>query len=417
MKSKPGTAIGVLITLSCVLLAPLLADVPLIPRDIRLSPPDQPIPLTFFGMHIHRLGVDTGWPSIPFGSWRLWDARVTWPQIETKPGQYDWKLLDEYQRTAASKQVDLVYDLGGYAPEWYAARKDPSNYGDAQKGYASEPRDLDAWRTWVRAVATRYRGKFRAYELWNEPDMKGFKSPEQTAALVQLAQAAYQILKEVDPGAVVLSPAFGTAPGLARFLQLGGAAYCDAIAYHFYAGPRPPEAIVKQASDVHDAMRPFDVHKPIWDTEAGWDRDTMNPEDSAAYVARFLVLHWALGLHRFYFYSWDNQRFALRFVAPDGSGSTPAARAYAEVNRWLVGARMPACQAKGGLWTAELSREGGYHGRILWAVNQNMSFAIPPDWHAARLRKLDGSQQPVSPGTRVNVGNTPILIESQHPQL
>src|SRR5947209_6899798 len=33
----------------------------------------------YFGMHVHNAG---NWPSIAFGSLRLWDAGVAWPNLE-----------------------------------------------------------------------------------------------------------------------------------------------------------------------------------------------------------------------------------------------------------------------------------------------------------------------------------------------
>jgi beta-glucosidase/6-phospho-beta-glucosidase/beta-galactosidase len=33
---------------------------------------------------------------------------------------------------------------------------------------------MDYWRTFVRAVATRYKGQIEAYEIWNEPNLKMF---------------------------------------------------------------------------------------------------------------------------------------------------------------------------------------------------------------------------------------------------
>jgi hypothetical protein len=46
----------------------------------RIVTPSQPIPLSYFGMHIQHtaISVDTApltpWPSVPVPDWRLWDA-------------------------------------------------------------------------------------------------------------------------------------------------------------------------------------------------------------------------------------------------------------------------------------------------------------------------------------------------------
>jgi hypothetical protein len=398
---------------ACIIVLPLLGLVPFVPDDKILNPPDEPIPNTLFGLHIHRIGAGTEWPSIPFGGWRLWDARVAWSQVETKPGNYDWKLLDHYVEVAKEKHLDLMYELGGYSPSWRAARKDEKIFGEAYKGYASEPIYMNDWKSWVQTVSSRYKGKIRFYEIWNEPDMKGFKSPQGLDKMVEMSRIAYETIKKVDSNSLVLSPAFGTAQGLLEFLQRGGGKYCDIIAYHFYVGARPPEVIIKRLADVQEAMEKTDVHKPVWNTEAGWENGTMDSENSAAYLARFYILNWALGIKRCYIYAWDNQRMALHFLANSGSGTTPAATAYSEINNWLVGAMMISCEAKNGLWMAQITRPGGYKGRIIWTVDKNVSFKIPSQWHANYIRKLDGEKKSVATTPTPEISTTPILIETQ----
>ena len=54
--------------------------------------PTEQILVSYFGLHIHRIVQTqpwypkgdriTPWPSIKFGSWRLWDAYVAWPNLE-----------------------------------------------------------------------------------------------------------------------------------------------------------------------------------------------------------------------------------------------------------------------------------------------------------------------------------------------
>src|SRR4029079_4744700 len=43
------------------------------------------VPRTFFGLHDKSMQV---YSRVPFGSLRLWDAGVTWRDVETSPGTY-----------------------------------------------------------------------------------------------------------------------------------------------------------------------------------------------------------------------------------------------------------------------------------------------------------------------------------------
>ena len=36
----------------------------------------------YIGLHLHRADQGTAWPAAGFGSWRLWDANVAWPNLE-----------------------------------------------------------------------------------------------------------------------------------------------------------------------------------------------------------------------------------------------------------------------------------------------------------------------------------------------
>ena len=52
-------------------------------------------------------GSMLAYDTLRYGSLRLWDAGVTWPDIETSPGVYDWSRLDSLRapppRSTASR--------------------------------------------------------------------------------------------------------------------------------------------------------------------------------------------------------------------------------------------------------------------------------------------------------------------------
>src|ERR1700730_11831571 len=68
----------------------------------RLVPPSEVIPSSFFGLHIHHLTHGTPWPAVSFGSWRLWDAYLAWPNVEPQKGRWDFSQLDSYVSQAES---------------------------------------------------------------------------------------------------------------------------------------------------------------------------------------------------------------------------------------------------------------------------------------------------------------------------
>ena len=200
-----------------LLIALLLASIALLSRTCgSLVSPDGSyraigtdgvtVPESFFGMHIHRAvptaryPVPCAWPDVGFYGWRLWDSSVSWPALEPSSNQWVFATLDSCVALAEQEGAEVLLPLG-LTPAWASSRPDePSAYGP---GNAAPPRDLEDWRNYVRTVATRYKGRIKAYEIWNEPNLENFYSgtPE---VMVNLAREAYSVLKEVDPSIVVV---------------------------------------------------------------------------------------------------------------------------------------------------------------------------------------------------------------------
>ena len=168
------------------------------------------------------------------------------------------------------------------------------------------PPDIDAWATYVEAVARAGRGRVEAYEIGNEPNVERFWGgrPPDPAEYTQVLQAAYERIKAVDPAAIVVSG--GLAPvgriegqcngwegnncgamderEYTRQMLLSGAGdYLDAFGYHPYGFAYEPETAPQTVENgfafrgveiIHDILAQHGLaHKPIWATEFNWLRD------------------------------------------------------------------------------------------------------------------------------------------------
>jgi hypothetical protein len=272
------------------------------------------VPPAYFGMHFNRL--DTPWPAVApakLGAVRVWDADrnldgsgtgAQWAEINPAPGQYDWSGLDARVAAAEARGADVLYTLGGRTPRWASSRPDvPTPYGP---GGCAVPSTAALWQNWVREIATRYRGRIRYWEVWNEPDLDIFYcSP--AIDLIEMARLAREVLRQVDPQALLVSPAmsgFDGAGGLAHFLAGGGAAHIDIVAHHFYVDA--PEDVWQKVRELELLLSRLGLQGlPVWNTEQGWiDLDgpvnMLGEPLASAYVARSLLLNWAYGLKRFY---------------------------------------------------------------------------------------------------------------------
>jgi len=382
----------------------------------QLVPSSESIPPNFFSMHIHRAATGTPWPSVPIGSWRLWDALVSWPQIEPKRGQWNFELLDRYVSLAEEHKTEVLLPLG-LSPQWASAR--PLESSVYQSGNAAEPQDSVDWQNYVIAVVTRYKGRIGAYEIWNEPNNKGFWTGD-TQQMVSLTQEASEIIHRIDPAAQVVSPAATANSGvawLAQFLNLGGGKYVDVIAYHFYVSPQPPEAMVPLIQQVRQIMRDTGVSdKPLWNTESGWQVPKPFPslELAAAYLARAYILNWAAGVSRFYWYAWDNHAWvSLQTTEQDNRTLAPAGRAYGTIQKWLAGAELNGCEENADhVWVCRLTRNG-VPNWILWnplqTTTERRTYLFPQAWTDKSVMPLLGEAQPLS-GPVIEVSQTPELV-------
>lgn len=157
----------------------------------------------------------------------------------------------------------------------------------------------------------------------------------------------------------------------------------------------------------------FSLDSPFYRTPANvrpsgaHSNNSLSQDQAAAYVARSYTLLWAAGVSRFYRHAWDNLRMGL--LNCDGKTLKPSAGAYAQIEKWLVDARMQSCASTSdGTWMCNLVRNNRRR-YIVWHESQAKSFQIPSSWYAKRVTDLTGGQR-AAEGT-VEIGAAPQLVE------
>ncbi len=400
-------------------------------QTYRLRPPASTIPATHFGLIIHHLvqGATplTPWPSIPFGTWRLWDAYVVWANLEPQKGKWDFGTLDKYVSMAQQHDVQILMPIG-FPPSWASER--PKEAPAFRPGSAAPPRNMSDWENYVRTLATRYKGRIHYWELWNEPNLKPFYTGT-VPHMVELAKAAYTILKQVDPSNKLVSPpATGPDTGpswLASYLKAGGGRYADIVGFHFYE-MQAPEEMVPLIEKVKMVMEEGGVgDMPAWGTEIGWyiqnkagnvklsntSWRVLSSAQAQAYVARSYILTWAAGVRRLYWYDWDSSTEGL---AEPGGERKQAAYAYYITEKWLIGARMMSCDSDpSGTWVVHITRAGGYNGYIVWNVGGPKNFSIPQSWDVQDVWHIYDRTDTLPRAGSFVVGIEPVLLENKLP--
>ncbi|RME47559.1 MAG: hypothetical protein D6791_05565, partial [Chloroflexi bacterium] len=215
---------------------------------------------------------------------------------EPAKGQYNWGPLDAIVNTANARGVNVLFSVVK-APKW--AR--PGNTDWSVEGPPANPQDF---ADFMAAMAARYKGRVRAYEIWNEQNLgrEWGNEPIDAGRYVQLLAAAYKAIKAQDPSAYVISGAptptgvnnafaMDDALYLEKMYQAGLARYCDGIGVHPSGYNNPPDATASSWNDptapafkghrsfffrdtlwtYYAIMRKYgDGGKRLWPTEFGW---------------------------------------------------------------------------------------------------------------------------------------------------
>jgi hypothetical protein len=226
---------------------------------------------------------------------------IVWTSLEyTTKGTWDAWYLDrlDYCINAAQARGIKVLGMFGGTPPWANGGQD----------WRTPPTDTGDYADAARRIASRYRGRVAAWEVWNEPNLSEFWAGD-AEAYAQLLRAAYPAFKEGNPDALVVlaGPSSNDDAWIRQMYSLGAKDSFDVLGTHPYQGvaDAPPEAAddgsrwwFTHLPAVRNVMLEHgDGAKPIWFTEFGWSahanwagvenwRRGVTPEQQGEYFVR-----------------------------------------------------------------------------------------------------------------------------------
>ena len=202
----PSPTAGLAIALLAGLAACTTSEEPVPSVDMESSrgttptPTGEPVARELFGTHVGNLASGTEPLPPTAGAIRLWDSGVSWRQLEPVEGQVDWAPLDSAVAQAEKIGAADIQWVHGSPPQWAALDPDaPGIYGP---GTSSAP-DQEAYLSFLRQVAERYKGRITSYQVWNEANIKIFYRGKPDY-LAELTLRAKEVLAEVDPEALLV---------------------------------------------------------------------------------------------------------------------------------------------------------------------------------------------------------------------
>ena len=367
-----------------------------------------------FGLHIPQIANGVV-PTVSHGAVRLWDAGVSWGQVEQRRGRYWWVGLDRAVQAANAQQAQILYVLGS-TPTWAASNRSQGTYPN--RGAASSPRSLADWRRWVTAVVTRYGPSIDAYQIWNEANLATFwqGTPRRMARLTLEAQ---RIIRRLDPTAKVVaaSSTVRLRSAFTRFFpaylkELRRVGWpVDVFSIHTYgpstATPALRASYVRLArSELRDARAPA---RPLWDTEVNYgikgpgarypDKD-IGGNRAAIYVAQTYLDSVRLRIARTYWYSWSPRTDLLGITMNTGF---PGATAFQVTHDWLADSVVD-CRSRH-VRVCRINR-GGTLSMVGWTSSGRAGVITVP-YFATRTCDARNRCQRVEPGTQMRIGRMP----------
>ncbi len=215
--------------------------------------------------------------------------RASWTETATQNGIKSLVVLsfgNPIYEFGTATQAEL--DAGGFRDCIMPVR-------DGNPETTADDEYFDAYIRYVDFVSKSLAGKIEAYEIWNEPDIKGFNTKDATGTdYAELLKAAYTTIKQNDPDVTVLggSIAYRT-DFLDEMMKAGAGSYMDGLSVHYYLSKSAPEKRARERLDEYrDVLVKYGYGEmPVWLTETGWANSNVDEQTQAQYIIRNAVFY------------------------------------------------------------------------------------------------------------------------------
>lgn len=198
-----------------------------------------------------------------------------WARIEPSRGIFNWDFYDRMVEIAERQGIQ-IYGLISYWSSWTKP---------------NTPEGIRDYAQFCKALVSRYKGRIKHWEVWNEPNIFFWTGPREMYA--DLLKAAYTAIKEVDPQAQVLGcSTSGIDINFIEMVMERGAPF-DALTIHPYRRILDEEGFIQELQDVHKLTGKKDGRPtPVWITEIGWTTDIphgVSEREQASLLARTYI--------------------------------------------------------------------------------------------------------------------------------
>jgi len=224
-----------------------------------------------------------------------------WERIERKKDVYDWSPYDRLLEAGKPHGTRFLFILD-YSNSLY----------EAERSVRSE-QGRQAFARWAAAAATRYKGRGILWEMWNEPNLRGFWGPTGTTEdYLKLAKAVGEAIRKAAPDEVYIGPATSGIPldYLEECFKAGLLEHWRAVSVHPYR-QRPPETVAEDYRRLRALIRryaPQGKLLPILSGEWGYSSvwGGMDEDKQGRYLPRQWLTNLANDVPLSIWYDWHD---------------------------------------------------------------------------------------------------------------
>ena len=293
----------VLLVFAAVVLQVLTAVGPVL-GDIA-SLPHPAIP-NGFGVNIHFTRQSRDLDMIAEGGFKFIRMDLSWSGVEKSKGVYDFDKsgYDALTKGCAERGIHIVYILD-YSNKLYEEDRSVRTE-DGRKAFAA----------FAEAAAKRYGGQGILWEIWNEPNIKQFWTPQPSVEdYCKLVEETAPRIRAADPGSQVVAGATSQIPmsWLEDCFKAGLLKWIDVLSVHPYRS-KAPETVVADYAKLRELIKqyaPAGKEVPVISGEWGysninWDKSRLTEQQQAEYLARMFLINLHQGVPVSIWYDWKN---------------------------------------------------------------------------------------------------------------
>jgi hypothetical protein len=258
------------------------------------------------GVNIHFKEECKDLDLIAEAGWKFIRMDLWWIGVEEEKGVYNFEKpgYDELTEACAKRGIRIIYILCYENPLYTSSRSIRTE--EERKAFAA----------FAAATVKNYKGKGIIWEIWNEPNIKGFWKPEPNVdEYMALVKEAVPRIREADPDAFICAPATSGIrfPWLEECFKRGLLNLVDAVSVHPYR-EQIPETAIQDFDKLYEMMDQYGSSGkriPVISSEWGysvinWDRRILGQYDQASRLIRQSIVNLYKNVPITIWYDWKD---------------------------------------------------------------------------------------------------------------